>query len=264
MNYIGVITDPHIVEPGLCLNGVDTATRARRIVAAIKSEPVEIELLVTLGDMCDTARNPNRALAVASRESYANARAILADISCPQLHLPGNHDAPELLFEELGNSWQSSNGNLYLRQFGETALIGIDCRTGPEPTGTVSEDTLRSLQAELQRAKHAIIFTHYPWHSWDNQRIDRDLKVLNGSRIEEILNQHRNRVVAAFHGHLHIWSTAIVNSLPIFGVAGSSFSFDLEPKGSTPEKIVPGPLGYVLVGVGQDGEISVRPRFLLP
>ena len=262
LRYFVVKTDQHTVEPGRTLNRLDTAGSAERLCACIGAEPVEIEAVVDLGDVADTVVNPDRVTAVGTVESYTHARSILGNLPGIQLYLPGNHDDPSLLFDIMGNHWAASQDGVYTYKLGGICLVGIDARVGPEPVGLVRAESLRELEQVLQRESRVILFSHYSWHEVDNRRINEGLRITNHGPLRALLTQYRGKILAFFHGHLHQWWSAVVDGIPIFTVPGSAFPFDLPPHSPELEKIIDAPVGYLLVGVSEEGSILVRQRFI--
>jgi len=260
--YFVVKSDQHIVEPNTKLGGVDTNARAAELADRIASEPVLIEAVVDLGDLADTTVNPVRMEAVATPQTYQQAQSLLGSLPGKKLYLPGNHDSPSLLYQIMGDNWDSSEAGGYTYRFGTIDFIGIDLRTGPEPTGYLREETATRLQSILKDTDGAILFLHYPWFAVDNGRIDPDLSTTNGSRLQEIFSDHNQKILAIFHGHLHLWWSGIVGRIPVYCSAGSAFAFELTPGQGGLEKIVDQPRGYYLVGLGEDNSLIVRPRFV--
>lgn len=260
--YFVVMTDQHVVEPSKTLYGLDTQLATRRLIDSIREEPVAIAGLLCLGDLADTVINPDRKTAIAGHESYRHAKSLLSDLGHPIMALAGNHDNPEIMEEYFPNTWEASNDGVYVSRCMGTDLIGIDVRTGPEPTGYASDHCLKALDVALAESEQALLFSHYPLFDLDNTRIDKDLSTLNRDKIAEIVSRHRSKVRSAFHGHLHLWISTVQNNIASYGVPSSSFTFVLEPQSSEREVVGGHPCGYFLLGISEDGTIVVRPRFL--
>ncbi len=262
MRYLVVKTDHHIVEPGMQLEGVDTAARAKAVVQSICSEPVHLECIVDLGDVGDTALNPNRAAAEGSVEAYKHAAEILSPINDRSLYLPGNHDSPALLLEALGSRWERSSNGCSVHHIPGVTLIGIDLRSGPVATGELREETASELSKALEQAGRCIILSHYPWRPSDNPWIESNARVTNGERVAAILAPHREKIVGAFHGHLHSWWTGSYAGISFYGCGGSAGGFVFEPEKPTNSRNPLAPFGYLLVGYDEQGGLLVRPRFI--
>jgi len=261
--YIAVKTDQHVVEPNGLLNGRDTNASAQRLVDAIKNEQVPISAVIDLGDLADTIRNPDRNTAVATEDSYLHAKAISEGLPGAQLKLPGNHDHPELMKSILGLGWEERGVGCGTWKLGSTTFVGLDLRTGPEPTGYLSDETAEALEQVLKSEERCVLCSHYPLFPSDNGRIDDGLAITNAPKLLSIIEKHREKVLAVLHGHIHMWWSVTYSGLPSYCSTGSGMAFRLEPQSSEYEKIIPQPLGYLLIGVKDDGSLVVRPRFIV-
>jgi Icc protein len=263
-SYVAVITDQHIVEPERTLYGLNTRASTQALVEQLRQESVPLEAIVSLGDLADTAHNPNRKTAVATLESYTHARDLFSELRAPLLPLPGNHDEPTLMSSFFPPSWQHHEHGVHHSNLAGTTLIGIDLRTGPEATGFATKETIQTLEKVLTGSTRAIILSHYPLFDLDNQRIDAELSTINRADIQVVLREHAHKISACFHGHLHLWVSGYSDGIASHGVPSSSFSFSLEPQGKGKETVSDNPCGYILLGINEDGSIIVRPRFLPP
>lgn len=260
-NYIAVITDPHVTEPGTKLYGLDTNASAKRAFDALAREQLP-QAIVSLGDIADTTLEPDRLKAVGSRASYALAKELAAGISVPILALPGNHDDPQLMEQAFPSQWQTRKDGVSTFSFHGVDLVAVDVRVGAEATGELAQPTIQALKEVLSRSRGALIFSHFPLLDLDNERINSGLSTANREALAPIFDRYRDRIAHCFSGHLHIWASAIVNGVPATAVPSSSFSFSLEPMGTEREKVSNAPCGYLLVGIGDDGTVMIRPRFL--
>ena len=259
--YIAVITDQHIIEPGSLLYGLDTNASAARVFEALKAEPLA-ELVLSLGDLGDTTRNPNRETATASKDSYQHVKHLTEGLTLPLLTVAGNHDDPKLMEAAFPNQWESQKNGVCRYSFHGVDLISVDVRTGPEATGFISPETTKELDETLAQCRGALIFSHFPLFDLDNERIASGLSVTNREVLAPIFDRHRDKIAGCFSGHLHIWVSALINGIPVTSVPSSSFGFSLEPMSSDRETLSAAPCGYLLVGVATDGSVIVRPRFL--
>jgi hypothetical protein len=143
-------------------------------------------------------------------------------------------------------------------------MIALDLRTGAEPTGYATSATLTRLEEHLAGAERAIILSHYPIIEIDNPRISHGLSLINRESLAPVLARHRNTIGCCFHGHLHISVSVRTPDVLSIGVPATSFMFDLAPGSSERESITNGACGYLIVGLGDDGTISMWPRWITP
>jgi Icc protein len=263
-SYFAVITDQHIVEQDLSLYGLNTRASTQALVEQLRQESVPLQGIVSLGDLADTAIEPNRMTAVGTEAAYTHAQELFGELRLPLLPLPGNHDEPSLLEKFFPAAWQHHNHGVHHSNIAGVTLIGIDLRTGPEPTGFASAESIETLDSLLTASDRAVIFSHYPLFDLDNARIDSELSTINRTEVQEVLRRHASKIAACFHGHLHLWITGAQDGILTHGVPSSSFSFVLEPQSADDIRIGEQPCGYLLLGVNDDGSIVVRPRFLPP
>lgn len=260
-NYIAVITDPHVTEPGTKLYGMDTNQSAKRAFDTLARERLP-QAVVFLGDLADTTLEPNRSKAVGSRGSYELAKEFASEIPVPILTIAGNHDDPKLMDEVFPNKWKTRKDGVSTFSFHGVDLIAVDVRTGPEAVGELAPETIKALEEVLSQSTGALIFSHFPLFDLDNERINTGLSTTNRQALEPILERYRDKIAHCFNGHLHIWASAMVGGVPVTATPSASFSFSLEPMAADRETLSDAPCGYLLVGIGADGSVTVRPRFL--
>ena len=260
-NYIAVITDSHTTEPGTKLYGLDTNSSAKRAFAALSQEQLP-QAVVSLGDLADTTLEPDRSKAVGSRGSYGLTKELASGISVPFLTIAGNHDDPKLMDEVFPSQWKTRKDGVSTFSFHGVDLISVDVRTGPEATGAIAPKTIKALEQALSRSTGAFLFSHFPLVDLDNERINTGLCTTNRDALSSIFERYRDRIAHCFSGHLHIWASATVKGIPVTAVPSASFSFSLEPMRTERESVASAPCGYLLVGIGEDGSVVIRPRFL--
>jgi Icc protein len=262
MHYIALISDLHILESGHALNGVPTDQQTRRLVSQLASETVPLAAIVCLGDLADTAENPVRSAAVATSDSYRHAQALLEPLHAPLHIIPGNHDAPELLAQYFPPHWHMHSDGVSTLRVGSYTLIALDLRTGPEPTGFIPSDMVARCNEVLASTDRSIILSHYPLVTLDNPRIAGSLSVTNQELFTPLLRRNRGKIIACFHGHLHLSVTARSAEALSIGVPSASFMFDLAPASHVKESISSDSCGYLILGLSDDGCLSVWPRWL--
>ncbi len=260
--YIALVSDQHVTEPATKLVGRDTNAAVQKLVEALKQETLP-ELFLSLGDVADTAKNPNRFEATATEESYRLAQDMLSELSLPKLTVAGNHDHPQLLDEAFPSLWHDARHGVARFPFHGVEIVRVDARTGPEATGFVSREALKELERVLESiATKAILVCHYPLVGMDNGFIDSDLSVTNRDQLAPLFYRYKDKIAGIYSGHLHEWIAGSQGGLPVTSVPSSSFGFKLEPMTSQMEVSSSAPCGYLLLGVGEDGSVLSRYRFL--
>jgi len=94
-----------------------------------------------------------------SRQAYRNLRAAVDRLDLPVYVVPGNHDVPELIADELPGYRVCAT----LDQAG-WRLIGIDTHEAGTASGRIGADELERLKTLLESAggRHVAIFQHHP------------------------------------------------------------------------------------------------------
>lgn len=261
-HYFAVISDQHIVEPHRTLYQLDTNAAAERLCRELTGESVPLMGIISLGDLVDSISNSDRMKAVGSPEAYQNAHNIFRGLNRPFFCLPGNHDEPSLLHRYFHSHWECSSHGVYRFTIFGIDCIGIDVRTGPEPTGSATAQCIDTLDDTLHKSTRALVFSHYPLVDLDNKRINRDLSTTNRSQIQAVLTRHAQKIAGCFHGHLHIWITSMHRGIVSYSVPSSAFTFILEPQADRIEVVGETSCGYLLLGISDDGSVVIRPRFL--
>lgn len=258
--HFALITDVHVVERQESLYGLQTSSAASSLAKALKNESVPLDGVVCLGDLADTARDPNRNTAVATEDSYRHVQDIFAGLTAPRLAIPGNHDHPDLLGEMIPSQWITSQSGVSRYKVHGIDLIGIDLRTGPEATGYVRDGTLRELKRALVESEKAILLTHYPIVDLGNEFIDKKLSTLNREVLNPLLRAHAEKIVGCFNGHLHINAQGYNDSVVATVVPSASFDFIMPNDEQGKLTIGSGPQAYGLLSISPDGRVRYQTR----
>jgi Icc protein len=270
--HFAIVTDLHVVEPSQDLRNpatgepLKTHAAAERLIAAIAAESVPLSGILALGDVADTALNPDRDRAVATAASYEAVGQLFERLNLPLFAIPGNHDQPELFEKIVPSRWDSSKDGVSIHQVYEVTVVGIDLRTGPEATGFLRPETARELERVLEKSTRALLLTHFPFVEFGLEVIDEELSTTNREVLLEIVKRHREKVIGCFNGHLHISAQVTQDGVMSTVVPSSSFAFDLSPGvlPKAPVEFVDMPCGYGLLSISPQGEMAFRSRSSLP
>lgn len=182
------LTDPHLF-----------ADRARALRDRVSFETLEsaVDHYGDSGWAADVVYLTGDLVQDDSRDAYRNLREIVDKIGLPVFLVPGNHDVPELLAEEL-DGWTRC-GTLEAAGW---QIIGIDSQEPGKASGRIGRAELERLESLLESGNGpAAVFLHHP-------PVDLGSEWLDGVGLEDredLLDLvHRYpRVKLLVFGHVH-------------------------------------------------------------
>jgi 3',5'-cyclic AMP phosphodiesterase CpdA len=151
------------------------------------------DFVLHLGDIVDAGREPQ----------YAIYKEIRKSIRKPIYEIPGNHDRQELFAKHI-----RPNSELAFDHQGVRFLLFNNSRYG-EVDGFVSAELLKWLGQQCDEAAtkglYVIVVMHVPVHdNKDHAVVGSHVKPANGQKeLYALLEQHKDRILATFHGHFH-------------------------------------------------------------
>lgn len=246
---IAQISDSHVLTPGKLLAGrLDTGAAFDRLVASLKAQPVQPDLVVFSGDLGEDA----------VPEEYEHVGASLRSLGLPVLAVPGNHDKRAPMLAALPDMVRPiDSGHLCLRE--DTAgavVIGLDTLVEGAPHGELCPDRLGWLETQLaeSRGRDVLIFMHHPPITTGLQDMDR-MGLLAGRKDLSGLVADHGRVRGIFCGHMHRPIMGQCGGAPVrISPAGSlQIAFDLRdgvPYGFSDE-----PPQYMMHRLTGDGDL---------
>jgi len=219
--YFVHITDTHIgSSPEFRLYGVPTYPALNRVIDTINSLKVRPDFIIHTGDIVNDAK----------QESYRIASELFAKLEVPIYYVTGNHDRAGYIKALL------PSGEYQLLAEGEDKLayafnvkghrfITLDAR-GPDeidPQGLLPTEQLVILARELNTASLPVtVFIHFPPIPLDSPWLDRDMLLLNGGQLHQVLVKAQPRLRGVFFGHVH-GSTQILKDGILYSSVGSTF-----------------------------------------
>lgn len=189
MNIIQ-ITDTHITaDPAETFDGVDTSASLQQVLLAINDLERQPDLVLLTGDL---VHHPEPA-------AYQRLLGLLKVLKGPIYAIPGNHDNPDLMRQELTvpvyhdkcierNSWR---------------ILLLNSWLADEHAGHLPETELRWLENELNRDPEisTLIALHHPPVSIDSPWMDA-MGLRNASDFLAITDQYSN-IRGIIWGHIH-------------------------------------------------------------
>lgn len=187
------ITDPHLVEPGETLLGLDPLARLDACLAHVSANHADADLVVVSGDLTDDG----------SPAAYAALRQLLSTLALPWRLMVGNHDKRSALFAafpEAEGEGGFAHGSL---DTGEGRLILLDTLEPQRVGGRLCEARLAWLERELEaaRSRPVYLFMHHPPFPVHLPALDR-IRLMDAEALLDVLRRHGN-VRHIFAGHVH-------------------------------------------------------------
>jgi 3',5'-cyclic AMP phosphodiesterase CpdA len=237
MVLVAQISDLHIVPAGTLYHGrVDTADLARAAVAAINRLTPRPDAVIVTGDVIDTER----------AEDYALAREILGGLAMPFYPMPGNHDhAPAMraAFADLPVSFGPQGRMSYAADIGPLRLVVLDSWVAKSGGGHLDAGQVAFLDQALAAAasRPAIVALHHPPFLTGIAGMDA-VTLDNPDELAALVRRHGNvlrvlcghchrAIVTAFAGTIAMIVPGTAHQVMLSLEPGGPFGFTLEPPG---------------------------------
>lgn len=187
------ITDPHLVEPGRLLHGLDPLARLEACLAHVEAHHADADLVVLSGDLTQDGR----------RDAYEALRGRLARLTPPWRLMVGNHDDRATLFAVFPNAGDEDGFAQCALDTPQGRVILLDTLDPGRVEGRLCPARLAWLEAELGRAegRPVYIFMHHPPFRVHLPALDR-IRLQDADAFLELLRR-RGDVRHIFAGHVH-------------------------------------------------------------
>jgi len=155
-----------------------------------------------------------------SRGAYRNLRSAIDPLSLPVDAVPGNHDDPDFMREEL-----SGYGLCAERKVSGWTLVGLSSWQPGNAAGRLGPEELERLEAALERHadRTVAVFLHHPPVDLDSAWLDR-LGLEDRDPFLELAHRHANLRLIVF-GHAHQAFAASEGTLDIVGTPSTGRQF---------------------------------------
>jgi Icc protein len=244
------ISDLHIVpEAGEQIYGVDSYASLQLVLEqGVAASP---DLIVATGDLAERGDSA----------SYRRLRAQLLSTGLPVFVVPGNHDSPKRIVEDLcGDRILATD----VHDQDGWRLVFLNSRVRGEPQGKLSSDQLRKLESSLVEApeSHILVALHHtpiaPCPSFG-------CHLLGASEFLDRLSAHSN-AHAVIAGHSHIEAEAKFRTLQIVTTPSTCAEAIHEPAASCSDltdfwashRFNPGRHGYRMIDLEPEGAFSSK------
>jgi Icc protein len=235
------ITDLHLLaDPQGLLLGVSTDDTAREVFKFAQSKDWPPDLVLLTGDL---AQEP-------LPETYRRLNELLRSLKTPCVCLPGNHDDPSTMSEQL----RGDNVRCLSRVLTDHwQIICLNTSLPEKEGGHVSEESLSQLETLLdeQPDRFALVGLHHPPVSVGCSWLDTMI-VDNGDKLLELVRS-RPQSRAIVCGHIHQALHLRDRGLEIFGTPSTCFQFMPDSEKFTLDELGP---GYRRLSLFPDGRIE--------
>lgn len=242
------VTDPHLFgDDSRTIYGVRTAESLRQVlVEALAPAETRPHAIIVTGDIADDH----------TREAYRVFRSALEPYGLPVFCLPGNHDEPALMPEEVGHSGFQFGGSA---EFGPWGAVFLDTHVRGRPEGRLAAGEIERLQGELERmrGRPIMVCLHHPplpvGSAWLDavglRNADELLRVLvHHPTVRLVLGGHVHQAFAQRHAGALVLATP--STCAQFTPGTERCVMDLKPP------------GYRLLELLPDGSVRTEVRWL--
>ena len=185
------LTDCHILgDAEACLKGVNTRTRFEAILRDLTGRHPGLDAVLATGDLSQDE----------SSASYDYLAGKLGTLACPVFWLPGNHDNPMRMREQL-----TADNIFDSRQvlIGNWVILLLDSTVTGETGGRLAAAELDFVDAALdaQAERHALVCLHHHPIPCGSEWMDR-LGLQQASQFIDRVSAHAN-LRGVLWGHVH-------------------------------------------------------------
>ncbi|SSW69482.1 3',5'-cyclic-AMP phosphodiesterase [Achromobacter agilis] len=240
------VTDSHLFgEAGTAMLGVDTDASLRAVLRQIEADGRHPDLLLATGDLSQDGE-------AASYQRFASilSEAPALDRACVRC-LPGNHDLPAVMRQELAQ-WSAP-----VTDVGAWRVVTLDTTVPGSNAGHLPASQLDMLEAALAEApgRHTLVAMHHNpmqidshWH--DTMMID------NPQALFKLL-AHWPQARVLLWGHVHHEFDRRRHNLRMLATPSTCFQFSIRDGKHVVDNMAP---GYRWLKLYQDGSMATGVR----
>ncbi|KCB48472.1 putative 3',5'-cyclic-nucleotide phosphodiesterase [Bordetella hinzii 1277] len=238
------LTDSHLMEdPEALMLGVNTDASLRAVLDLVRRQEARPDLMLLTGDLSQDG----------SPAAYQRLRAHLRDATHPVRCLPGNHDAPQVLRQGLGDWVQP------VHDLPGWRVIMLDSTVAGQDLGRIGPAQFDLLDQALRDAgeRHVLVALHHNLARVDGNWHD-PMMVDNAAAVFARLSSHPRARIALW-GHIHQEFDCRHHHLRMLGTPSTCFQFMLKDGRHAIDPRAP---GYRWIKLYADGSIATGVRRL--
>ena len=235
------ITDTHVFrdQRGKLL-GIKTGSSVTDVIDCARQQFESADLIICTGDLVHDH----------SEVGYQLFKEIFSQFSCPVIVMPGNHDAPEMLYRVLqGGNMRPDMHNI----IGDWQFISLNSAVPGKDHGFISEDELDEMDALLTAnpALPTLVCLHHQPVEIGSKWMDA-IGVQNKADLWAVLRKHAC-VKGVVWGHIHQAFEAEVDGIQLRGTPSTCVQFKPQTEGFAVDIVPP---GYRWLRLASDGSIE--------
>jgi len=239
---IAQITDTHLyADTERRLLGLNTLECLRQVIELVEETAWPIDMVLATGDLVHDA----------TPAGYELASSEFARLQVPVYALPGNHDIPDVMLENLGNNGMTMPGVVDTEYW---RLIMLDSVIPDAEGGHLTDNELAHLeQALAQQHKHTLVCLHHQPLPVGSRWLDT-MALDNGDAFFELLAPYP-QVRGVLWGHIHQEYDQIHNGLRLLASPSTCVQFSI---GVDDFQVDERPPGCRLLALLPDGSIRTE------
>lgn len=224
------------------MRGVNTRLSFERTIDAARRMERTPGLVLATGDLAQDE----------SRGAYRRFRDTLADWDTPVLSIPGNHDDPGLLRQELGHGHFQACG---IFETAHWRLIGLDTAVHGQTSGRIDPAELASLEQTLaaDTSRFVLIALHHQPLPMGSRWLDT-VGLEDAEAFRELVVRHPH-VRAVVWGHVHQASDRTLGQARLLSTPSTCAQF---LPASEHFALDDRPPGFRWIDLGADGSIDTE------
>lgn len=239
-------TDPHLfADLKGEMRGVNTYDSLRKVLAAARAKHWTPDAVLVTGDIAQDE----------SRAGYHVFRDVFAPLDLPVLCLPGNHDDPGFMLDELKDPFIVLQNVV----FEHWCIPLLSTYVHGTAAGELSEDSLQNLESMLAKNadKHCLVCLHHQPVAVGSKWLD-GVGLRNSDAFFEVLDRYDN-VRGVLWGHVHQEYEGSRNNVRLLGTPSTCRQF--LPR-SEKFALDDAPPGYRWLRLKADGSIETGVEYV--
>ena len=235
------LTDCHILAQAEdCLRDMNTRSSFEAVCNSVTRDQEQLDLVLATGDLSQDG----------SAESYQYLAQRFDSMRLPVFWLPGNHDDPALMREQLRGESIFAAKQIAI---GNWIIILLDSTIAGESGGQLAAAQIDFLKTSLaaNRQRHALVCLHHQALPCGSDWIDQ-LGLRPARQLADILKSHAN-VRAALWGHVHQQADQRSDGIDWMSTPSTCFQFKPGSRDFALDTLAP---GYRLIELHADGRVT--------
>jgi len=238
------VTDTHLcADPDKTLKDCNTRASFESVLdLAQQDDGWPPDAIVVTGDLSHDG----------TRKAYKAFADLLAPLQCPVYALPGNHDVPPVMYDQLARQQIDTTGSY---QLGTWQLILLDCFLPGEVCGHFDAHELEQLDHYLDNCclQHALVCLHQQPVPIGSAWLD-EVGLDNPDEFFSVLDKH-SHVRCVLWGHVHQDFVTERNGVSLMSSPSTCIQF---APGAVDFKLDTASAGYRWLELQTDGALKTR------